>query len=84
MPNRVILPMIASGCVAINLIAAENPGETSIHEILRAQTEAWNRADGMAWQRNLLTTAILWIFEATLCTVAAKLEPTSWPACELG
>jgi hypothetical protein len=40
MLNRVILPMIASGCVAINLIAAEIPGETSIREILRAQNRS--------------------------------------------
>ena len=48
MLSRVILLVIASGCAAINLNAAQSPDETSIREILRAQTEAWNRGDGIA------------------------------------
>ena len=30
-----------------------------ILEILREQTEAWNRGDGVAWAKNSRTTAIL-------------------------
>jgi uncharacterized protein (TIGR02246 family) len=51
MLRRVILLVITSGCVAINLFAAQSPDETSIREILRVQTEAWNRGDGIAWAR---------------------------------
>ncbi|MBV9763261.1 MAG: SgcJ/EcaC family oxidoreductase [Acidobacteriaceae bacterium] len=51
MPSRVILLLITSGCVAINLNAAQSSYEISIREILRLQTEAWNRGDGIEWAR---------------------------------
>jgi uncharacterized protein (TIGR02246 family) len=51
MLSRVILLVITSGCAAINLNAAQSPDETSIREILRVQTEAWNRGDGIAWAK---------------------------------
>ena len=59
MSSRAILLVIASGCVAINLNGAESPEETSIHEILRAQTEAWNRGDGIAWAKEFTDDADL-------------------------
>jgi uncharacterized protein (TIGR02246 family) len=51
MLSRVILRMIALGCAAIYLNAAQSREETSIREILREQTEAWNRGDGIAWAK---------------------------------
>jgi uncharacterized protein (TIGR02246 family) len=52
MLRRVILLMIASGFVAISLSAAQSSDESSIHEILRIQTEAWNHGDGIAWAKD--------------------------------
>ena len=46
-----ILLLAASIFLAINLGAAQTQDETSIREMLRAQTEAWNRGDGIAWAR---------------------------------
>jgi uncharacterized protein (TIGR02246 family) len=51
MLRRVILLVTAWNCLAINLAAAQSPDETSIREILRAQTDAWNRGDGIAWAK---------------------------------
>jgi uncharacterized protein (TIGR02246 family) len=51
MLSHVTLLVIASGCAAINLDAAQSPDETSIRKILRAQNEAWNRGDGIAWAK---------------------------------
>lgn len=51
MLSRVILLVIAFGCAALSQNAAQSRDETSIREILRAQTEAWNRGDGIAWAR---------------------------------
>ena len=51
MLSRLILLVITSGCVGINLNAAQSPDEISIREILRLQSEAWNRGDGIAWGR---------------------------------
>jgi uncharacterized protein (TIGR02246 family) len=56
MPSRVILLAIillaiTSGCVGINVNAAQSQDETSIREILRLQTEAWNRGDSIAWAK---------------------------------
>src|ERR1700690_3900153 len=51
--------VITSGCVPIDLNGAESPDETSIREILRAETEAWDRGDGIAWAKDFTEDADL-------------------------
>jgi uncharacterized protein (TIGR02246 family) len=49
MRNVILLAITA--CFATIRVTAQSPDEAAIREILRVQTDAWNRGDGVAWAR---------------------------------